>query len=39
MRNYIKIKTVFLFAVMVCFIISGCSNSKNKENADVEKIL
>ncbi|MBE9510903.1 MAG: hypothetical protein IMY71_08510, partial [Bacteroidetes bacterium] len=39
MKNYIKkSKLFFLFAVMACFIISGCSNSKNKENTDIEKI-
>ncbi len=39
MKNYIKkSKLSFLFAMMVVFIISGCSNSKNKGNTDVEKI-
>ncbi len=39
MKNYTrKPKLFFLFAVMACFIISGCSNSQNKENTDDEKI-
>ena len=29
-------KLYFLFAVMVCFTISGCSNVKSKADADVE---
>ena len=39
MKNFIKkSKLFFLFASMACFIISGCSNSRNNENTDVEKI-